>query len=197
MTFFTDHEVRRAAQRAANQRNTTVGGALRGIARAERAHYDVFLSQTARDQEIVLGVYAILTEMGMTVFVDWLEAPAADRADVTPENAAYIRGKMGRSDTLLFVDSQNADQSKWMCWEIGWFDAAKGRVAVLPVLASASDPYRGREFLGLYPYVDRDGLGQLRVSEPPDRAGRPPLSQQSMTYGRWRAATPGSLRPAA
>jgi hypothetical protein len=136
--------------------------------RARTARYDVFLSQTIHDREVVFGVYAILTEdLGLVVFCDWIEAPQADRSQITPENARYIKSRMGRSDILLFVDTQSADQSKWMCWELGWFDGAKGRVGVLPVMRNAADPYRGREFLGLYPVVETDTAHTLRVAATP------------------------------
>jgi hypothetical protein len=147
----------------------TVTGALKSEARIDRDHYDVFLSQTIKDQEIVFGVYAYLTEeLGVTVFCDWIEAPDSDRAKVTPQNARYIRNKMRRSSSLLFLDTENADQSKWMCWELGWFDSANGKIGVLPVLRNSNDSYRGREFLGLYPVVEVDTVHKLKVSATPE-----------------------------
>src|SRR4051794_24841448 len=147
MAFLTEDFVRRRARSHAQRHGQTVEAALRSEGRKDQRRYDVFLSQTIHDREMVLGVYSILTDdFGLTVFCDWIEAPDADRAKVTPENAAYVRDRMRRSDMLLFVDSHNADHSKWMCWELGWFDGAKAKVGVLPVVRNASDPYRGREF---------------------------------------------------
>ncbi len=151
----------------------TVDRALNAEARKEASRYDVFLSQTIHDREIVFGVYTILTEdLKLTVFCDWIDSPQADRSHVTPENARYVRDRMGRSDTLLFVDSNSADQSKWMCWELGWFDGAKGKVGILPVVKSPGDPYRGREFLGLYPAVEVDDVHKLMVAMPEDEIRR-------------------------
>jgi len=108
----------------------------------------------------------VLTRAGYTVFCDWIDDPEADRSRVTPANAAFVRATMGASDTLLFLDTQGAVQSLWMCWELGWFDGGRGPVAVLPVLSEGERYYRGREFLGLYPYIDLDDEGRLRVVRP-------------------------------
>lgn len=179
MAFLTENYVRQRATARARSKGLTVETALRRVARTDKERYDVFLSQTIKDREIVYGVYAILTEdLGLTVFCDWIEAPDTDRANVTPENAHYIRQKLRRSDSLLFLDTHNADQSKWMCWELGWFDAAKGKVGVLPVVRNATDPYRGREFLGLYPVVEIDSMQKLKVSATPE------LLRRIMTPGQ-------------
>jgi hypothetical protein len=168
MAYLTEDLVRRRARARAQRQGKSVEAALRAEARKDESHYDVFLSQTIRDREIVYGVYTILTEdLQLTVFCDWIEAPDIDRANVTPENARYVRDKMRRSDSLLFLDTVSADQSKWMCWELGWFDGANGHVGVLPVLHNASDPYRGREFLGLYPVVEIDEVHRLKVTLTP------------------------------
>lgn len=173
MPFLVENNVRARARARANRRGMTVDGALRAEARQERDRYDVFLSQTIHDREIVFGGYTILTEdLKLTVFCDWIEAPEADRSRVTPENARYVRDRMDRSATLLFVDSSSADQSRWMCWELGWFDGAKGKVGILPVLKNADDPYRGREFLGLYPAVEADGVHKLMAKMPEDEIRR-------------------------
>lgn len=202
MAYLTEDLVRRRARARASAKGRTVEAALRSEARAEVARYDVFLSQTIHDREIVYGVYAILTEdLGLTVFCDWIEAPEADRTSVTPENARYVRDRMGRSDTLLFLDSPKADQSKWMCWEIGWFDGAKGKVGVLPVVRNAGDPYRGREFLGLYPVVELEPGRELQVAMTPQMLRE--VMVPGVVYGlattmplrAWKGLPPGTWPP--
>jgi hypothetical protein len=46
-----------------------------------------------------------------------------------------------------------------MPWELGWSDAFKQKVAILPILQQNIDTeiYEGQEYLGLYPYVVRNG----------------------------------------
>ncbi|MCP1551471.1 MULTISPECIES: hypothetical protein [Methylorubrum] len=166
MAFLQEADIRARARRRAGAAGISVPEALGRIARNRRPRYDIFLSQTIRDAEIVLGVYDMLTNAGYDVFCDWIEAPETDRSQVTPANAEFVRTTMGVSDTLLFLDTVNAAQSLWMCWELGWFDGRKGLVAVLPVLPEGERYYRSREFLGLYPYVELDEEGQLEVVRP-------------------------------
>jgi len=164
--FLREAGVRARAQQRAGARGVTVEGELSREARQRRARYDIFLSQTIRDAEIVLGVYDVLTSAGYIVFCDWIDDPEADRSRVTPANAALVRATMCVSDTLVFLDTTGAAQSLWMCWELGWFDGGRGPVAVLPVLAENEQYYRGREFLGLYPYIELDDKGRLTVVRP-------------------------------
>lgn len=166
MAFLRQAEIRARALRRAGALGISVEEALSSAARQRMSRYDIFLSQTIRDAEIVLGVYDLLTSAGYSVFCDWIEAPDTDRSKVTPANAAQIRATMGVSDTLLFLDTKGADQSLWMCWELGWFDGGRGPVAVLPVLTEGERYYRGREFLGLYPYIEVDEDGRIKVVRP-------------------------------
>lgn len=167
MAVLSEPEIRARARRRAASVGLDVDKALEGVARRQAERYDIFLSQTIRDAEIVFGVYDLLTEKGYVVFCDWIAAPNTDRSKVTPTNAQIIRSVMGVSDTLLFLDTEQADQSLWMCWELGWFDGENGHVAILPVLPDDNRYYRGREFLGLYPYVEIDEHGALKIVRPP------------------------------
>ncbi len=95
--------MRARARRRARAEGVSVDEALASVARRRDASYDIFMSQTIRDAEIVLGVYDLLTEMGYRVFCDWIAAPEAHRDAVTPANAAFIRAVMAASTSLLFL----------------------------------------------------------------------------------------------
>lgn len=198
MVFLRDPDIRERARRRARNSGVSVEQELSRSARLRRSRYDIFLSQTSRDAEIVLGVYDLLTSSGYTVFCDWIETPEIDRDQVTPTNAAVIRACMGISDTLLFLDTRGAVQSLWMCWELGWFDGARGPVAILPVLAAEERHYRGREFLGLYPYVELDDEGQLKIVRPvvPGPSGVMIIeSPNSRSFESWRSNSRDYMRP--
>jgi len=165
MDFLREEQIRDRAGRYASQRGQTAEEALGALSKCRQARYDIFLSQTIRDAEVVLGVYLYLTDKGYKVFCDWIAAPQVDRSEVSPANAAFVRKMMGISDSLMFLDTQKADESLWMCWELGWFDGNKGRVCIVPVLRE-SEEYRAREFLGLYPYLQVDAIGRLHLKRP-------------------------------
>lgn len=119
MVFLRDSDMRARAQRRAKSEGVSIDEALRGASQRRHSRYDIFLSQTIRDAEIVLGVYDYLTDKGFVVFCDWIDEPDLSRNEVTPANAAFIRETMKQCDTLLFLDTESADQSLWMCWELG------------------------------------------------------------------------------
>tara|TARA_B100000446_G_C10520900_1_gene330315 strand:- start:339 stop:581 length:243 start_codon:yes stop_codon:yes gene_type:complete len=53
-----------------------------------------------------------------------------------------------------------------MPWELGYFDGlSKGAVAVLPLVDYASESYRGQEYLGLYPTVDKGRYSDTGAAE--------------------------------
>ena len=94
-----------------------------------------------------------LGEAGFSVYVDWIDDPL-DRSKVTKANAELIRTRMKSSRSLLYATSENAEGSKWMPWELGYFDGLRQKVAVCPITASSS--FDGREYLGLYPVMEKD-----------------------------------------
>lgn len=133
--------------------------------------YDIFLSHRSEDAEIIYSLKLLLEDFGFSVFVDWIETPQADRSKVNPETAAMLRFAMRQSDSLLYAASENARESKWMPWELGYSDALHGKVAVLPIsqYETAQESYIGQEYLGLYPYItltpEKGGEEQLWVNK--------------------------------
>ena len=64
---------------------------------------------------------------------------------------------MKQCKSLVYAFSENASNSKWMPWELGYFDALKNsRVAVLPISQTAKYAYKGSEFVGVYYVVQID-----------------------------------------
>ena len=92
--------------------------------------------------------------------MDWIEDPQLDRSRVTPETASQLRRRMNSSRSLLYVTTENAENSKWMPWECGYFDGLKEKVAIVPVKASVTSSYAGQEYLGLYPYCVKEKSNQ-------------------------------------
>ncbi len=116
--------------------------------------HDIFLSHAYADREIVLGVAMMIEDLGYTVYVDWRDDPYLDRSKVTPKTAAKLKARMKSSRCLLYSTTANANDSKWMPWELGYKDGENTRVAVLPVVQTSTISYNGQEYLGIYPYID-------------------------------------------
>jgi hypothetical protein len=120
-----------------------------------RERFDIFLSHSFVDATLVLSLSNYLESFGYSVFVDWIESPQLDRGLVSKKTASHLRRVMNRSHALLFAISDNSSVSKWMPWELGYFDGRGGKIAIVPVTeqASESNSFSGQEYLGLYPYV--------------------------------------------
>lgn len=162
MTFFTKSEARSAASKGrAVQRGLgkTYGRILVEEASATRDTdgFDIFLSHSIGDAELILGVKSLLEEQGLKVYVDWVEDPQLNRENVTKETANLLRRRMRQSKSLIYVATEQANSSKWMPWELGFFDGFKpGCVAVMPVLDYGAQAFSGQEYLGLYPLVEKN-----------------------------------------
>jgi len=132
--------------------------------------YDIFLSHSSSDAEIVVGLKLTLEDLGYSVYVDWIEDPKLDRAQVSKTTASTLKTRMKQCKSLIYAFSENASNSKWMPWELGYFDGIRGTAAVLPISKGSKSNFQGSEYLGLYYYIDIDttqgGSGKiLWVSE--------------------------------
>lgn len=161
MALLTEQRLRSAAQRETIRMHKSASTLLTESARTIRTDFDVFLSHCIRDAELVLGAVAVLESFGYTVYVDWLVDPGLDRDRVSAETARRLRTRMQQCRSLLYLHTVNSPTSKWMPWELGFFDGHAGRVAILPVARSETSGFQGQEYLGIYPYVD---VAQLKGS---------------------------------
>ncbi|MEV0283946.1 hypothetical protein AB0H36_07460 [Kribbella sp. NPDC050820] len=154
MTFYTEAQVRAEGRRAGSLVHGGVQEALRKSARFDQ--YDIFLSHSFRDAEVILGVKKILEKTGRSVYVDWIDDAQLDRSAVTPETANLLRTRMNQSLSLVYAHSESSTTSKWMPWELGYFDGHRSgqAIAIMPLVSSASARPSGQEYLGLYPRIE-------------------------------------------
>lgn len=157
MALFTEQEIRSRYKRERLSRGTWYFSATdvlnEGRVTDSSKTYDIFLSHSSKDKELIAGLKLILNDLGYSVYVDWND-PELDPDNVTPRTAAVLRERMACCKSLLYAFSENASNSKWMPWELGFFDALKqSRVAVLPISTTVKTSYRGSEFVVLYYFI--------------------------------------------
>ena len=113
-------------------------------------NYDVFLSHSHIDQELIFAFKNMLESADLTVYVDWLIESDRAGKSVTAANAQTIRTRMNQCSKMIYLHTKNASESKWCPWEVGFFDALKGDVTVALI---DDNPQRttGQEYLNLYP----------------------------------------------
>jgi hypothetical protein len=177
MTLLTEQRVRAAALRASTRLRKSTKDLLTEVAKTSDNSFDIFLSHSVKDADIVLGTLATLEAFGFSVYVDWVVDPEMKREHVTTKTAAVLRHRMGQCELLLYLKTENSADSTWMPWELGYFDALKGRVGILPVVKASLATFVGNEYLGLYPYVDVatiEGTGKeiLWINRGPKEYGR-------------------------
>jgi len=116
--------------------------------------YDIFLSHAYSDARIVKQIRSMLVDLGYSAYVDWIEDKQLDRNDVSEYTATVLRNRMNKCSSLIYLTSVSAGRSVWMPWELGYMDARTSRVAVAPIMEEDDEEFEGREYLGLYPYLD-------------------------------------------
>lgn len=162
MPVFTSEEIRNRAQQETRKQFSFSTEALTEsiikdtlIKQKTQTHFDVFLSHSVRDAELVLGMKKILEDMGHSVYVDWIEDPQLDRTKVNRETARLLQIRMALSSSLLYLTTDNSINSRWMPWECGFFDGLKEKVAIIPVAEKKQEVFQGQEYLGLYPWASK------------------------------------------
>lgn len=122
--------------------------------------FDIFLSYSSRDSDIIIKLAHMLQRLGHSVYLDRLNDPQLDSTNVTRETAECLRNRLNHSKALFYAASISSQQSKWMPWEAGYMDARNGRVAILPIadniISAKRDIYHGQEYLSLYPYISKE-----------------------------------------
>jgi hypothetical protein len=159
-TFYTKAEARAFATNTLNKSFAKDSGRIlreAATAATKEDRFDVFLSHASTDAELILGVKGLLENQGFTVYVDWIDDAQTDRSKVSRETADLLRRRMRQSGSLVFVATEAASSSKWMPWELGYFDGFRpNMVAVLPLVDNPTQTFKGQEYLALYPVIDKD-----------------------------------------
>jgi hypothetical protein len=187
MAYLRISEARAAARAGLTPLQKSAGRVLTEEARAAPVSkaYDIFLSHSYEDAELIYGVKRLIEDLGLTVYVDWIEDAELDRSKVSTATAAVLRVRMRSCSSLVYAHSANSPRSKWMPWELGYFDGFKPmQVWILPLVASSDGEFDNQEYLGLYPPVEKlgsiggrqnlgfEGIGQLREDVPLTKAAR-------------------------
>ena len=155
MALLTEGQVLGRATAATTLRKSATRDILTETASLS-AKFDIFLSHSSTEPEnFLLGVKGYLEDAGLTVYVDKYTDPQLSPETVTPDTAELLRSRMRASMALLYIHSRHSKTSRWMPWELGFFDGLKSRVGIVPITQRASNQFEGEEYLGLYPYVDR------------------------------------------
>ena len=133
--------------------------------------FDIFLSHSHLDDELVAGVKSVLEFRGYSVFIDWVHNSNYNKEkDLTStelrEVANYLREYMKRCKWMYYLHTNASSLSRWCPWELGYFDSRSdlyNDVYVVPVVKN-KDTFKGQEYLSLYPVIEFKDFGLTHPS---------------------------------
>jgi MTH538 TIR-like domain (DUF1863). len=128
----------------------TTGAVVFNDAEGKQQEYDVFISHSTKDKELVKKIRQLLEEKyNLSAYIDWEEDAGTKRDDV----ADKVKAAMDISKSFMFVKTSNSDESQWTAWETGRYDAKNhDKIGVLLVEDDSfrEADWKHREFLKDY-----------------------------------------------
>lgn len=119
--------------------------------------FDIFLSHNYDDakihREMFIEIIEYFENKKYNVYVDWIDDLELNRNNITIDTAKIIKERLKNSKCLIYLTSQNSDNSKWMPWELGIKDGIDGKVVIMPLVDNREKRFKGQEYLGLYPEI--------------------------------------------
>lgn len=126
----------------------------------------VFLSHKHSDIEYLGRVRYILEQLNSSVYVDWADSEMQHPTDRS--TAEKLKNKIIKYDKFIFIATDDAINSTWCNWEIGFGDAQKydkDKIAIFPIKKD-NGLWKGNEYLQLYPSIEYfDGTSQYKNGE--------------------------------
>lgn len=123
------------------------------IFRSKGNKYDLFLSHSFKDKELIFELRSLFNKAGYSVYIDWIDDENLDRSNVNGHTAKIIRSRIKECKGLSYIATSNIESSKWCPWELGFADGLLNqRTCILPIIENSD--FNGQEYLGLYPYID-------------------------------------------
>jgi hypothetical protein len=187
MAYLTKSDIRDFAQRETSRkamRDYTDRAKFSAKHRVFLSHSHIDAHDISRDdvKNLITMLITLSLELGYEVYIDWLDTDMPSQTcEVT---ASRIKEKIDGSDRFLLAATTNAVNSRWVPWELGYADKAKGidNIAVIPI----ADPYgqwEGSEYLRLYPKVQVSTTNNLAIFQPSSTQNGVRI-EYWMSYGR-------------
>ena len=109
--------------------------------------YDVFLSHSSLDSDLVLQLLSILNSKGLTVYVDWVEDQTALKRYLTSADTAKVLiERIKSSRVILYVKTSQSALSLWTPWELGYAQAIGKKITALEIEYIVGTP----QYLDIY-----------------------------------------------
>jgi TIR domain len=116
------------------------------------AETTIFLSHSHKDRDLIEPAIAFLRSHGVKVYVDWMDEGMPDV--VSGETAKKLKDRIKQQKKFLVMVTENSKDSRWVPWELGFADSAKGmeHIASFPVRDGTYD-FAQNEYMKIYPKI--------------------------------------------
>lgn len=97
--------------------------------------YDLFISHSLKDSDKVRRIVSLANQAGLSCYVDWTaDNDFLKRSMVSEYTVEVLKARMRQSRNLLFLSSENSRQSKWVSFELDYYQKNVGRKIYMIVL---------------------------------------------------------------
>lgn len=116
----------------------------------------VFLSHKHSDLDELKDIIGFLeNKYNVDTYIDSMDKDMPTKT--SGQTAIRIKDVIKRCDKFILLATDNAVESKWCNWELGFGDAHKYKddIAILPIKEKriSEDIYKGREYMAIYPTI--------------------------------------------
>jgi hypothetical protein len=125
----------------------------------------IFLSHKHSDLKELQNIKRILENLEISVYIDWLDR---NMPEITSKKTAE---RIKENDKFILVATDNAINSKWCNWELGFGDAQKfenEKIALFPIRENGKD-WSGNEYLELYPLIEYEDGNSYYIAKVEDK----------------------------
>ena len=118
----------------------------------------IFLSHKHKDLDDLKDIIGLLqTQFNAKVYIDSMDASMPARTSGV--TATRIKNIIDKSDKFILLATNNAIDSTWCNWELGYGDARKfsNNIAIFPIKpkGTADSTYKGHEYMQIYPHITK------------------------------------------
>jgi hypothetical protein len=112
----------------------------------------IFLSHSHKDRDLIAPAVAFLRSHGVMAYVDWMDEGMSEA--VSGETAKKLKERIRQQKKFLVLVTENSKDSRWVPWELGFADSAKGmqHIATFPVKDGEYD-FTQNEYMKIYPKI--------------------------------------------
>ena len=148
--------IRREELRIYAEQNFEQGQRLEALARVAAQVVTVFLSHSHYDPTLIRWAKTVLLNHRVAVYIDREDGTLPRITSSVTANA--IRNRILSCQKFVMVASEQALDSHWIAWELGFADGirASQSMAILPVREHYGE-WQGTEYVGLYPTIQNEG----------------------------------------